>query len=90
MSLNVISTSPPLLESLLSSLSELNVELPLSRELADPSKPEILPDSELDDNEEDAAVGSASSSEAGRSSWFDGEPSPSIAFAICLTRAIFL
>jgi hypothetical protein len=38
--------------------------MPLSRELADQSKPEILPNSEMDDEEEDAVVASATSSEA--------------------------
>jgi hypothetical protein len=32
------------------------VELLLSRELADPSRPEILPNSELDDEDEEAAA----------------------------------
>jgi hypothetical protein len=63
--LKVISTSPPLSESLLSSLLEVDEELPLSRELRDPSKPEILPDSELDDDEEDAVAASTASSEVG-------------------------
>jgi hypothetical protein len=67
-SLNVISTSPPLSESLLSSLSEVDEELPLLRELTDPSKPEFLPDSELDDDEEDVAAASTPSGEAGCSS----------------------
>jgi hypothetical protein len=64
--------------------------LPLSRELADQSRPEILPDSELEDAEDDAAAASATSGEAGRSSWFEGELSPSIALAVCLTRAMYL
>jgi hypothetical protein len=66
--LNTISTSPPLSESLLASLFEVDVELPLSRELADPSKPEILPDSELDDKDEEVAAASAATGEAGCSS----------------------
>jgi hypothetical protein len=75
------------LESLLSSLFEVDEELPLSRELIYPSKPEILLDFELDDDEEDVAAASAASREAGRSSWFDGEPSLSITSAVCLMRA---
>jgi hypothetical protein len=69
-------------------VSEVDEELPLPREMADPSKPEILPDSELDNGEEDVVEASAASGKAGRSSRFDGEPSPSIAFVVCLTRAI--
>jgi hypothetical protein len=90
-SLNVISSLPLLSEPLLSSLSELDEELPLSRELADPSKSEILPDSELDEEEVSAAASASASTttgEVGRTSQFDGEPLSSIAFAGCLTRAI--
>jgi hypothetical protein len=76
MSLNIISTYPPLPESLLSSLLEVDEVLPLSRELADQSKPEILPDSELDDKEVDVAAASATSSGAAWASRFDGDPSP--------------
>jgi hypothetical protein len=65
-------------------------ELQLSRELTDPSKLEILPDSELDDNEEDVATASTTSEEAARSLQFEGEPSSSITFAVCLTRAMHL
>jgi hypothetical protein len=89
-SLNIISTSPSLSESLLASLFEVDVELPLLRELADSSKPEILPDSELDDEDVEAMVTFAVADEEGHSSWFDGEPSPSIAFTICLMRAMYL
>jgi hypothetical protein len=89
-SLNIISTSPSLSESLLASLFEVDVELPLLRELADSSKPEILPDSELDDEDVEAMVTFAVADEEGHSSWFDGEPSPSIAFAVCLMRAMYL
>jgi hypothetical protein len=85
-----ISTSPPLPESLLASLFEVDVELLLSRELVDLSKVEIFPDSELDEEDEEASAASTSGGEAGRSSWFDGEPSPSIAFAVWLTRAMYL
>jgi hypothetical protein len=42
-------------------------ELPLPRQLADPSKPEILLDFELDDDEEDVVAASAASGEAGLS-----------------------
>jgi hypothetical protein len=90
-SLSIISTYPPLPESLLSSLLEVDEVLPLSRELADQSRPEILPDySELDDTEDDATATSATSREAGHSSWFEGEPSPSIILAVCLMRAMCL
>jgi hypothetical protein len=70
-SLSIISTYPPLPESLLSSLLEVDELLALSRELSDQSKPEILPDSELDDEEVDAAVTSATSSGAAWASRFD-------------------
>jgi hypothetical protein len=86
-SLNIISTYPPLPESLLSSLLEVDEVLALSRELANQSKPEILPDSELDDEEADAATAFATFSGAAWASRFDGDPSPSIALAVCLTRA---
>jgi hypothetical protein len=89
-SLNIISTYPPLSESLLSSLLEVDEVLLLSRELADQSRLEILPDSELDAVEDDAAAASATSGEAGRSSRFEGEPSPSIDLAVCQTRAMRL
>jgi hypothetical protein len=89
-SLSIISTYPPLPESLLSSLLEVDEVLLLSRELADQSRLEILPDSELDAAEDDAAAASATSGEVGRSSWFEGEPSPSIALAVCLTRVMYL
>jgi hypothetical protein len=45
-SLSVISTYPPLPESLLSLLLEVDEVLPLFREPANQSKPEILPDPE--------------------------------------------
>jgi hypothetical protein len=60
-SLNIVSTYPPLPESLLSSLLEVDEVLQLSRELADQSKHEILPDSKLDAAEEDVAAASAAS-----------------------------
>jgi hypothetical protein len=64
--------------------------LPLSREIADQSKPKILPDSELDDEEEDAAIASAASNGAAGTSRFDDDPSSTIALAVCLTRAMCL
>jgi hypothetical protein len=63
-SLNIISTYLPLPESLLSSLLEVDELLSLSRELADQSMPETIPDSKLDDEEEDTAVASATFSGA--------------------------
>jgi hypothetical protein len=62
--LSIISTLP-LPESLLSSLLEEDEVLPLSQELADQSRPEILPDSELDAAEEDVAAASITSIGAG-------------------------
>jgi hypothetical protein len=70
-SLNIIFTSLPLSESLLSSLFEVGEELPPLRELTDPSKPEILPDSELDNEEEEVAAASTTLGDARQSSWFD-------------------
>jgi hypothetical protein len=64
-SLSIISTCPPLPESLLSSLLEVDEVLSLSREQAEQSRLEILPDSELDAAEEDVAAASAASGGAG-------------------------
>jgi hypothetical protein len=72
LSLSIISTYPPLPESLLSSLLEVDEVLLLSQELANQSRPEILPGFELDAAEDDATTDSATSGEAGRSSWFEG------------------
>jgi hypothetical protein len=54
--------------------------LPLSRELADQSRPEILPDSELDDEVEDAAIASVASGGAACFPWFDDDPPSSTVF----------
>jgi hypothetical protein len=48
--------------------------LPLSRELADQSRPEILPDSELDDEVEDVALASVASGGASCFPRFDDDP----------------
>jgi hypothetical protein len=61
--------------------------LPLSRELADQSRPEILPDSVLDDEVEDNALTSAAS---GGTSYFprlEDDPSSSMIILVRLSRA---
>jgi hypothetical protein len=59
--------------------------LPLSRELADQSRPEILPDSELDVEVEDVAMASVAPGGPAYSSQFDDDPSSSMTVAVCLT-----